>query len=143
MGKIIEGNVDLRKLHLTELFDLSDVEIIGSFSCRDNDLTSLRGAPHTVIGYFYCCYNNLTSLEGAPHTVGGTFNCSDNSLTSLEGCPHTVGLGFYCQHNNLTSLEGIPETVGGSFYISKELKDKFPEKYIRSLCTIKGDVVYV
>ena len=63
MRKVIEGDVDLRKLYLNELFDLSDVEIIGSFNCRDNDLTNLRGAPHTV---------------------GGTFNCSDNSFDDIN-----------------------------------------------------------
>ena len=143
MRKVINGDVDLRKLYLNELFDLSDVEIIGSFNCRDNDLTNLRGAPHTVGGSFFCNRNNLTSLKGSPHTVGGSFACTNNNLTSLEGCPITVSGSFYCSGNNLTSLEGIPKTVGGNFYIGKTLEDKFPEEYIRSMCKIKGDVVYV
>ena len=100
MRKIIEGNVDLSDFYLTELFDLSDVE---------------------VMGYFYCAINNLTSLAGAPHTVVGDFDCS---------------------YNNLTSLRGIPKTVGVDFFISKTLKDKFPEEYIRSLCEIEGEVIY-
>ena len=100
MRKVIEGNVDLSDLYLTELFDLSDVE---------------------VMGYFYCSINNLTNLAGAPHTVGGNFDCS---------------------YNNLTSLRGIPKTVGVDFFISKTLKDKFPEEYIRSLCEIEGEVIY-
>ena len=36
-------------------------------------------------GDFSCSDNQLTSLEGAPASVGGNFNCSDNQLTSLEG----------------------------------------------------------
>ena len=143
MRKVFEGDVDLGFLHLTELFDLSDVEVTGTFNCRDNDLTNLRGAPHTVGGSFFCNRNNLTSLKGSPHTVGGSFACTNNNLTSLEGCPITVSGSFYCSGNNLTSLEGIPKTVGGTFYIGKTLEDKFPEEYIRSLCKIKGDVVYV
>ena len=143
MRKVIEGDVDLRKLYLNELFDLSDVEIIGSFNCRDNDLTNLRGAPHTVGGWFYCYNNHLTSLEGCPHIVGGSFDCSNNNLTNLKGAPHTVGGYFGCMNTNLTSLEGIPKTVGIHFYIDKALKDKFPEEYIRSLCKIKGELVYL
>ena len=122
MRKIIEGNVDLSYLYLIELFDLSDVE---------------------VMGYFYCASNNLTSLAGAPHTVGGGFDCSDNNLTNLKGAPHTVGGYFGCMNTNLTSLEGIPKTVGIHFYIDKALKNKFPEEYIRSLCKIKGELVYL
>ena len=122
MRKVIEGNVDLSNLYLTELFDLSDVEVTGMFSCINN---------------------NLTSLVGSPHTVGGWFNCINNNLTSLEGSPHTVGKSFYCYHNDLTSLEGIPKTVGKYFYIDKALEDKFPEEYIRSLCKIKGELLYI
>ena len=121
MRKVIEGNVYLSNLHLTELFDLSDVEVTRSFSCSNN---------------------NLTNLKGAPHTVGGSFACTNNNLTSLEGCPITVSGSFYCSGNNLTSLEGIPKTVGGNFYIGKTLEDKFPEEYIRSLCEIEGEVIY-
>ena len=142
MRKIIEGDVNLRSLFLKELFDLSDVEVVGNFNCSKNDLTSLVGAPHIVTGDFNCSYNNLTSLEGAPHTVGRGFDCSDNDLTNLKGAPHTVGGYFHCSGNNLTSLEGIPKTVGIHFYIDITLKDKFPEEYIRSLCVIKGKVVY-
>ena len=143
MRKIIEGNVDLSYLYLIELFDLSDVEVMGYFNCSKNDLTSLVGAPHIVTRDFDCSNNNLTSLEGAPHTVGRGFDCSDNNLTNLKGAPHTVGGYFGCMNTNLTSLEGIPKTVGIHFYIDKALKDKFPEEYIRSLCKIKGRVVYI
>ena len=141
MRKIIRGDVDLTKLYLTELLDLSDVEVTGGFYCRNNNLTSLEGCPHTVGGWFYCYNNHLTSLEGAPHTVGCGFDCNNNNLTNLKGAPHTVG-SFDCRSNTLTSLEGIPKTVGSYFYIDKALEDKFPEEYIRSLCVIKGELVY-
>ena len=142
MRKIIEGNVDLRGLYLTELFDLSDVEVEGIFNCSRNTLSNLKGAPHTVGGDFSCNKNNLTSLKGAPHTVNGSFLCDVNNLTSLEGAPQTVGGYFYCYNNPLTSLKGIPKTVNYNFYIDEVLKDRFPEEYIRSLCKIKGRVVY-
>jgi len=241
MRKIIDGYVDLSRLCLKELFDLSDVEVITDFYCNNNDLTSLKGSPHTVGGDFDCNSNDLTSLKGSPHTVGGDFDCCCNKLTSIEGLPKTInhnlvldislkksfneeyirrrckiggqvyfvdfqqlepdedpgeGYGegetpkelnhvnlsnlkltklpnlydeevtgnfdcsnnfltnligspktiqhsFLCDENNLTSLEGIPSFIGGGFFIDKELKDKFPEEYIRSLCTINGRVRYL
>lgn len=143
MRKVIEGNVDLSNLNLTELFNLSDVEVMGYFFCFNNNLTNLKGAPQTIGGSFDCQGNNLTNLEGGPHTVGESFYCAHNNLTSLEGAPHTVGYSFNCSYNNLTSLGGAPKTVGGNFYIDKALRDKFPEEYIRSLCKIKGKVVYI
>ena len=36
MKKVFDGTVYLGHAHFEELFDLSDVEIIGSFNCRDN-----------------------------------------------------------------------------------------------------------
>ena len=143
MRKIINGNVILRSLHLNELFDLSDVEVTDDFDCVKNNLTNLEGSPHTVGKSFYCYHNDLTNLKGAPQTVGGNFDCFNNNLTSLKGAPHTVGGNFDCSGNNLTSLEGIPKTVDGNFFIDEVLINKFPEEYIRSMCEIKGNVVYV
>ena len=78
MRKIIEGDVSLRKLQLTELFDLSDVKVVGDFDCSFNNLTNLIGSPHTVKGYFDCSNNRLlTSLKGIPKTIGGRFWISD------------------------------------------------------------------
>ena len=122
MRKIIRGEVDLTELYLTELLDLSAVEVTGSF---------------------YCQHNNLTSLEGAPHTVGGHFDCQGNNLTSLEGAPHTVGGYFSCEENPLKSLKGIPKYIGGKFFIDIRLKDNFTENYIRDLSNIQGNVRYV
>jgi len=134
MRKIIKflrdiGGIDLQGLYLDKLPDLSDVHV---------DCT------------FLCGFNNLTNLVGAPKSVGGNFNCEDNKLTSLIGAPETVGGDFNCNGNDLTSLGGIPKKIGddwrehslGQFWISKELKDRFPEEYIRSLSDIKGRVVY-
>ena len=124
MRKIIYGDINLKKLHLTDLSecDLSDVDVTGDY---------------------HCSYNNLTSLKGAPQTVGGEFYCHSNHLTSLEGAPLYITSNFSCNSNPLTSLEGIPKTVGRDFYISKELKDKFPEECIRSMCKIAGKVRYI
>ena len=90
-------------------------EVGGNFECRDNQLTSLEGAPQKVGGSFDCKGNGLTSLEGAPREVGGYFFCGLNELTTLEGAPQKVGNTFWCDNNQLTSLEGAPREVGGGF----------------------------
>ena len=96
MRKIINGDVNLSKLHLTELFDLSDVEVTGDFNCNGNSLISLKGSPHTVGGNFKCSINNLTNLEGGPHTViSGAFYCNGNNLTNLKGGQQFFGGCFF------------------------------------------------
>ena len=67
----------------------------------------------------------------------------NNNLNSLKGAPQIVKGDFSCYYNNLTSLEGIPKTVGNNFHIDKSLIDKFSEEYIRSLCNIEDEVVYI
>ena len=111
---ICKGTLDLRNMDLTELPDLSNVIVEGSFDCSDNQLTSLEGCPKEVKKDFFCSHNQLTSLEGAPQKVHD-FYCSDNQLTSLEGCPKEVRGDFDCSNNQLTSLEGAPQEVGRSF----------------------------
>ena len=98
--KVIKGYVYLSDLYLKELPEwLSDVEVEGDFSCYNNKLTTLAGAPKTVRGYFTCSHNKLTTLQGAPETVGGGFSCTNNKLTTLAGAPNTVGGGFSCRNN--------------------------------------------
>ncbi|MFA5754675.1 MAG: hypothetical protein WC905_05030, partial [Patescibacteria group bacterium] len=86
--KIIDQDVDISRLYLTELPEfLSGLYINGDFYCNNNQLTSLQGAPESVGGDFYCSSNQLTSLQGAPESVGGDFYCYQNHLTSLQGAP--------------------------------------------------------
>ena len=85
------------------------------FSCKNNQLTTLEGAPQEVGGGFSCASNQLTTLEGAPQSVGGDFWCQDNQLTTLEGAPQSVEVDFYCYDNQLTTLEGAPQSVDGGF----------------------------
>ena len=96
MRKIIEYYVDLSNLHLTELFDLSGVEVKGDFYCKINDLTNLKGSPHTVIGNFDCSENPLTDIKDIPKYIGRSFYIDKklkdkfpkdyiNSLSTIEG----------------------------------------------------------
>jgi hypothetical protein len=113
--KTIQSDVFLDFLCLKKLPDLRDVVVTGEFSCYDNQLTTLEGAPQKVGGDFYCSNNQLTTLEGAPQKVGGYFSCSNNQLKTLEGAPQEVGGEFSCSNNQLTTLEGAPQKVGGDF----------------------------
>jgi len=113
----VNGDADINEKKLKTI-PIKFGKIDGNFSCHNNNLTSLQGAPASVGGGFDCRYNNLTSLQGAPASVGGGFDCRYNNLTSLQGAPASVGGGFYCSSNNLTSLQGAPASVGGGFYCS-------------------------
>jgi hypothetical protein len=63
---VVLGDVYLSGRGLTELPDLSRVEVRGNFYCNGNSLKSLEGAPHTVKGAFECHDNKLPHLEGSP-----------------------------------------------------------------------------
>jgi len=114
----VDGDFDCSSKSLTDLKGIKFGEVSGVFSCYNNRLTSLVGAPQSVGINFYCNNNRLTSLEGAPQSVVRDFSCSNNQLTSLEGAPQTVGSYFYCENNRLTSLVGAPQSVDGMFSCS-------------------------
>jgi hypothetical protein len=156
----VKGNVNLNKTNLTKL-PVKFGRVTGYFSCSDNQLTSLEGAPQSVGNYFYCSNNKLTSLKGAPQSVSGGFYCNDNQLnslegapksvvdifdcshnqlTSLEGAPPSVVGSFYCNYNQLTSLEGAPQSVGGYFDCSNN-KVKFTEDDVLAVSDVKGEII--
>ena len=113
-GKV-GGKFDCRNNQLTTL-EGAPREVRGDFYCNNNQLTTLEGAPQKAGWDFSCHTNQLTTLEGAPREVGGSFICNSNQLTTLEGAPQKVCLHFYCNNNQLTTLEGAPQKVGGGFY---------------------------
>jgi len=59
----VSDNVELFNMDLIRL-PVKFGKVGGSFSCFDNKLTSLEGAPSQVGRYFACSYNQLTSLVG-------------------------------------------------------------------------------
>ena len=88
------------------------VDVDGSFDCSRQRLSDFKGVKFGVVeGRFSCGDNQLESLVGAPQRVGGDFDCSENQLESLEGAPQKVG-DFNCGNNQLKSLEGAPQKVG-------------------------------
>jgi hypothetical protein len=114
----VEGGFDCEAQGLSDFKGVRFGRVKGYFDCRENQLTSLEGAPQEVGDDFYCSDNQLTSLEGAPQKVGEEFDCSDNQLTSLEGAPQIVRGYFDCSSNGLTSLKGGPQSVGKDFNCS-------------------------
>ena len=76
------------------------VDVDGNFDCAEQGLGDFKGVRFGKVGgYFTCDDNQLTSLEGAPQEVGGNFYCDNNQLTSLEGAPREVGGNFFCEDN--------------------------------------------
>ena len=114
------GNINLSNMNLTELPCIFPEVWERGFYCKDNQLTSLEGAPKEVKKSFYCSNNQLTSLEGAPINVGIGFNCDNNQLTSLKGAPKEVGGSFACRNNPTKfSKEDIQRAskVEGTIYV--------------------------
>jgi hypothetical protein len=114
----VDGSVRLNNKELTKL-PVRFGKVTGHFDCGFNNLTSLKGSPHTVTKNFDCSENNLTSLKGSPKEILDDFNCGYNKLTSLEGGPNIVRGNFSCNDNNLTSLVGSPKEVHGGFMCSR------------------------
>ena len=82
----VNGEVDLYRKNLTEFPDYIQFGVVkGGFDCRNNTLTSLKGAPKKVGGVFDCSYNKLTSLEGVPKEVEGNFHCYNNKIRFTIG----------------------------------------------------------
>lgn len=63
----------------------------GSFTLHQNQLTTLKGSPHTVLGSFVINNNLLTTLEYAPKWIEEGFLVSDNQLTNLDYIPTHIG----------------------------------------------------
>jgi hypothetical protein len=137
----VPGNVHIEHFNLTELPDMTEVEVAGDFICHDNQLTSLKGAPRKVGGTFDCSKNMLTSLEGAPAKVGKNFRCENNQLTSLAFAPSEVPITFMCHGNKLETLKGAPDKIGGQFWChDNPLKDlEYAPREFRSLKSNWGE----
>ena len=114
----VKGNFNCSSMNLEDLKGIKFGTVGGDFSCANNQLTTLEGAPQSVGASFFCYGNRLTTLEGAPQSVGGFF-CNGNQLTTLKGAPQTTRGYFNCYDNRLTTLEGAPQSVGGVFACDK------------------------
>jgi len=121
--------------------DDGSIDVDGDVDLSCKKLTKIPFKFRNVSVYFTCSNNQLTSLEGAPNTVGGSFSCHNNQLTSLECAPNTVGGNFYCHNNQLTSLECAPNTVDGNFYCHNILNLPYSELF-KIVDKVDGDIFY-
>lgn len=94
-------------------------DIVNSFDCSYNNLTSLKYGPKSVYLNYDCSYNNLIELTGSPSYVTGDFCCQNNNIKTLKGSPNDVCGNFDCSSNDLSTLDGSPEHIGGDFNCSK------------------------
>ena len=59
------------------------VDVDGSFDCEELGLSDFKGVRFGAVeDYFDCRDNQLTSLEGAPLSVGGNFYCPFNTISA-------------------------------------------------------------
>ena len=93
-------------------------DVDGNIYLNDMNLIKLPLKFGKVSGIFTCSNNQLISLEGAPKEVGEGFYCSRNKLTNLIGGPEYVGGSFWAIENNLTTLQGGPKEVGGEWFLT-------------------------
>ena len=135
----VDGGFDCSDQGLRDFKGVRFGEVGGNFYCRNNQLTTLEGAPREVGRDFRCEYNQLTTLEGAPQEVGRDFRCEYNQLTTLEGAPKEVRGAFSCDNNQLTTLEGAPQEVEGGFYCrNNPVSQKTLKSIFRVMETGKG-----
>jgi hypothetical protein len=149
--KIIEGNLDLDRLHLKELPEiLSTVDKIeGYFSASDNRLTSLKNCPRIVGESVYLGYNEkLKNLVGGPEIVGKNYSvASCHELISLQGIPNIIPGNLNITSNyKLVDFTYFPKKIGGDLDVghfiggTRRFPKEFTEKFFRSICDIGGKV---
>lgn len=93
-------SVDLKSKRL-EYLPLRFGIVHGNFDCRNNYLTSLKGAPFFVDGSFRASFNKLTNLDYFPMKVVGFIVMNNNHLTSLKGIPIYDNSSFKVKANLL------------------------------------------
>ena len=99
-------------------FDQEDQLVVpGDFYCRNNQLTSLAGAPVKVGGYFDCRNNQLTSLEGIPRSINGIFSITVNATTPLLKILTVEGITefYFLKHNTHDRMPEL-ESLFKEFY---------------------------
>lgn len=92
-------------------FPIQFDEIIGTFDCSHNELTSLLGAPLKMNNSFDASHNKITSLEYCPILSFGSYDFSYNNIKSLKGLPKYIPESLYFSFNEISTLDYAPEKV--------------------------------
>lgn len=103
----IEGDLEIHFNDLTELINMPDI-VTGRFSCRNNQLHSLKGTPQQVSSLI-CSHNKLDNLMGCPDTLSN-LDASNNPLKNLNGIATTIKNTLDLSMTTLTSFEGAENT---------------------------------
>jgi Leucine-rich repeat (LRR) protein len=98
-------DLDLKKLNLTSLPDLSTYTHLLVLQCTFNQLTVLPTLPKTL-QELYCYSNNITQLPELPDSLQILF-CGNNALTTLPKLPYNL-IRLSCANNYLTHLPKLP-----------------------------------
>lgn len=87
------GTIHVTNKNLTELPDLSNVILNGSFFCDGNQLGSLKGIPHEITGHVDCKQNSIIDLSYLPRRAATmTFDRASYERLKWEVQKHGLGL---------------------------------------------------
>jgi hypothetical protein len=82
----VPNSVFISNYRLTKL-PLNFRYVTGSFSCDNNNLTNLEGAPEVVSGFINCSRNKLSDFSFFPKTIDGHLNCTFNDIRDIYNIP--------------------------------------------------------
>jgi hypothetical protein len=92
---------------------------LNSFTCDNNQLTSLPSLPNSIT-FLFCNNNQLTVLPTLPSSLT-LLACNSNKLVSLPALPSTLD-SIFCENNQLTILPSLPNSLQRLFCNSNYLQ---------------------
>ena len=149
--RILENNLPVYSGEITSWADWGEIKRSGDwdptrshyFSCRDNGLTNIEGAPRKVFGTFACSRNKITSLKGGPLEVSEDYFCVMNKLTDLTGVAYYIADSFDCSKNKITSLQNVHKQIKnarGLTFLENPIKSNIlGVLLIKGILNVNGD----
>ncbi|MBP5513160.1 MAG: hypothetical protein J6Y04_00035 [Bacteroidaceae bacterium] len=114
-----------------------------TFSCEENQLTTLNLSNNTALKYLDCYSNQLTLLNVSQCTLLTNLDCEDNQLLTLDVSSCTALSRLSCANNRLSSLI-IPSEApltSISFY-SNQLDEQTIANLVNSLPAVASGRLY-
>ncbi|GAB5388806.1 MAG: hypothetical protein Alpg2KO_17740 [Alphaproteobacteria bacterium] len=102
------GDVNLSRMGLDSLPDLSGVTLHGNFNASENNLSHLKGFPRHVSGHVHLHQNRLTDLTDLQGRSLQSLSVEQNRLQTLQGGPAEIRSTLSLNDNPLTHLAGAP-----------------------------------
>ena len=116
--------------------------IEGDVILTANKLETLEGLPNEIFGTLDISNNLLRTLEHCPKIIHGDFDASECYLDNLKNAPKEVMGDVNLEANFIKTLDGLPSFIGMSLNLSNQKSNaKFTKSYIRSISTIKEDII--